>query len=164
MLQRYDRARNAPSGSFPPDEWTRRRAGRFVGFLTKAGDALCDPHYGRGFLRLGPTPILRSGEFRVRILFRSIACAAIFAFGIAAALVAQSPTPAVVPTVVVDKVMPAPAWAYAEQTLLRANADLVQAYAATHFDEKWHNKAPEEWGVGNGPDDIPEALRSWPMA
>ena len=66
--------------------------------------------------------------------------------------------------IVVDKAMAAPAWAYAEQMLLRANADVVQAYAAARFDEKWHNRAPEEWGVGSGPDDIPEGLRSWPLA
>jgi hypothetical protein len=77
---------------------------------------------------------------------------------------AQSPAPPTVPVIVVDKAMAAPAWAHSEQVLLRANADLVQAYAATHFDEKWHNKAPEEWGVGGGPDDIPEGLRSWPLA
>src|SRR4030095_12372114 len=80
------------------------------------------------------------------------------AFGLSA----QTGTPP--PTITVDAPMATPLWAYHEQTLLRVNADVIQAYAAKHFDEKWHNKAPEEWGVGNGPDDIPEGLRSWPLA
>jgi hypothetical protein len=98
----------------------------------------------------------------VRIAHRPFFGALCILVAITAVPMAQSTAPAA--AVVVDKAMPAPGWAYAEQTLLRANADLIQAYAATHFDEKWHNKAPEEWGVGNGPDDIPEGLRSWTLA
>src|SRR5262245_17836643 len=93
---------------------------------------------------------------------------AVLALGIVTAVVlsvfglgAQTGAPA---AITVDTPMGAPLWAYQEQELLRINAEVVQAYAAQHFDEKWHNKAPEEWGVGNGPDDIPEGLRSWMLA
>ena len=100
----------------------------------------------------------------MRIAYRSVVGVTAICAVIGVALVAQGPATPAGPVIVVNKAMAAPAWAYSEQMLLRANADLVQAYAATHFDEKWHNKAPEEWGVGNGPDDIPEGLRSWPLA
>jgi len=100
----------------------------------------------------------------VRIAYRSFVGVTALSAVIGVALIAQSPAPPVTPAIVVTKPMAAPAWAYSEQMLLRANADLIQAYAAARFDEKWHNKAPEEWGVANGPDDIPEGLRSWPLA
>ena len=101
---------------------------------------------------------------RVRSAYRSFVGVTALSAAIGVALFGQSPASPVGPVITVDKAMAAPAWAYSEQMLLRANADLVQAYAATRFDEKWHNKAPEEWGVGSGPDDIPEGLRSWPLA
>ena len=100
----------------------------------------------------------------MRIAYRSFVGVSAVSAVIGVALTAQSPAPAAAPLIVVNKTMAAPAWVYSEQMLLRANADLVQAYAAARFDEKWHNKAPEEWGVANGPDDIPEGLRSWPLA
>ena len=100
----------------------------------------------------------------MRSAYRSFVGVTALSAAIGVALFGQSPASPVGPVITVDKAMAAPAWAYSEQMLLRANADLVQAYAATRFDEKWHNKAPEEWGVGSGPDDIPEGLRSWPLA
>jgi hypothetical protein len=100
----------------------------------------------------------------LRIAYHSFVGVTAMCAVIGVAPFAQSPaTPGPV-VIMVNKAMTAPAWAYSEQMLLRANADLVQAYAAARFDEKWHNKAPEEWGVANGPDDIPEGLRSWPLA
>jgi hypothetical protein len=65
----------------------------------------------------------------VRLADRSFA--AIISTGIAAVLFA--PGPAASP-IIVDKVMPAPAWAYADRALLRADDDLVQADAAVSAD------------------------------
>ena len=60
--------------------------------------------------------------------------------------------------------MPAPAWALAERALLRSNAEGVQAYADRLLDARGYFPVKEEWGVTDGPDDLMENIRNWPLA
>lgn len=72
--------------------------------------------------------------------------------------------PATVPTVTIDTPMSAPAWALTERELLRVNAEGVDMYSARFVDSRGHMKAPEHWGVSDGPDDLMENIRNWPLA
>ena len=68
------------------------------------------------------------------------------------------------PTVYIETPMPAPAWALAERALLRVNAEGVAAFARRYLDERGYLRAPERWGVSDGPDDAMENIRNWPLA
>jgi hypothetical protein len=68
----------------------------------------------------------------VRHILSSLVKAAVLASGIGVALVAQG-TPPAAPVITLDKAMPAPAWAYAEQALLRATE------LRANFSEAWNN-------------------------
>lgn len=67
-------------------------------------------------------------------------------------------------TIVVDSPMPAPAWAFAERELLRINGKGVRLYADAFLNERGFLPITPSWGVGNGPDDITENIRNWPLA
>ena len=67
-------------------------------------------------------------------------------------------------TVVIESPMSAPAWAFAQRALLRINAAGVAAFSERYFDERGYLRAPERWGVSDGPDDAMENIRNWPLA
>src|SRR5690606_30656822 len=54
--------------------------------------------------------------------------------------------------------------AIAQRELLRVNAEGVQLYAARFLDERGHMPIDPQWGVSDGPDDITENVRNWPLA
>ena len=60
--------------------------------------------------------------------------------------------------------MAAPAWALAERALIEANAAGVQAYADRVLDARGYMPVEPRWGVNDGPDDLMENIRNWPLA
>ena len=84
--------------------------------------------------------------------------------GTMGALQAQLEPPTAAPAVVIETPMPAPAWALAERALLRINAEGVAAFADRYFDARGYMRAPARWGVSDGPDDVMENIRNWPLA
>ncbi len=84
--------------------------------------------------------------------------------GTMGALQAQLEPPTPAPAVVIETPMPAPAWALAERALLRINAEGVAAFADRYFDARGYMRAPARWGVSDGPDDVMENIRNWPLA
>jgi hypothetical protein len=92
---------------------------------------------------------------------------ALMAFGAALLSAQRGTAPAAGandPTIVIDKPMPAPAWALAERALLRINAEGAAAFSRRYLDERGYLRAPERWGVSDGPDDAMETIRNWPLA
>jgi hypothetical protein len=68
------------------------------------------------------------------------------------------------PTLVIEKPMPPPAWAFAQRALLRANAEAAQEFAARYFDDRGFLQCLERWGGNDGPDDAMENLHNWTLA
>ncbi|MGD8363129.1 MAG: hypothetical protein PVJ04_17005, partial [Gemmatimonadota bacterium] len=68
-------------------------------------------------------------------------------------------------TIAIDKAMPPPAWVAAERTLLESSGEVAQAYAVSHFDAAGHaiRTVPPAWGAGDGPDDIINRTKDWPL-
>lgn len=67
-------------------------------------------------------------------------------------------------TVVIDTPLPAPAWALAQRALIEMNAAGVRLYADAFLDERGFLPVTPRWGVGDGPDDLMENIRNWPLA
>ncbi|HSM04527.1 MAG TPA: hypothetical protein VK858_07885 [Longimicrobiales bacterium] len=70
------------------------------------------------------------------------------------------------PTILVDAAMAPPAWVAAQRTLLESSAEIAEAYAASNFDAAGHaiRTSPPAWGTGDGPDDIINRAKDWPLA
>jgi len=68
-------------------------------------------------------------------------------------------------TISIDKAMPPPAWVAAERTLLESSWEIAQAYAELHFDSAGHaiRTVSPAWGAGDGPDDIINQTKDWPL-
>ena len=66
--------------------------------------------------------------------------------------------------IVIDTPLPAPAWALAQRALLEINAEGVGLYASAFLDERGFLPVTPRWGVGDGPDDLMENIRNWPLA
>lgn len=66
-------------------------------------------------------------------------------------------------TIVINKVIPAPAWALAEREMLEAAADGVRLWLERYVKSDGSVNVPERWGVTDGPDDIMETVRGWPL-
>jgi len=66
-------------------------------------------------------------------------------------------------TIVVDTPMAPPAWALAEQELLRAGSDGVEAFFHRYFDDRGYLQCVERWGGNDGPDDAMENLNTWTL-
>jgi hypothetical protein len=68
-------------------------------------------------------------------------------------------------TIAIDKAMPPPAWVAAERALLESSGEIAQAYAESHFDAAGHaiRTVPPAWGAGDGPDDVINATKDWPL-
>ncbi len=70
------------------------------------------------------------------------------------------------PTITIDRAMAPPPWVAAERTLLESSAEIAKAYAASTFHPNGHaiRDVPPAWGAGDGPDDIVNRARHWPLA
>lgn len=70
------------------------------------------------------------------------------------------------PTIVIDQAMAPPPWVAAERILLESSGEIAQDYAASAFDEAGHaiRSVPPAWGAGDGPDDIVNRTKDWPLA
>jgi hypothetical protein len=97
---------------------------------------------------------------RIRLLMAAAGTAA--AVWIAGtALTARVP---IEPLVTIDSPMPPPAWALAQRELLRVNGIGVELYANRFLDARGYMPVEPNWGVSDGPDDITENVRNWPLA
>ena len=67
-------------------------------------------------------------------------------------------------TIVINKVTPAPAWALAEREMLAAAAEGARVWVERYVRPDGSVSVPERWGVTDGPDDIMETVRGWPLA
>ena len=65
--------------------------------------------------------------------------------------------------IVIDTVTPAPAWALAEREMLDGAAAGTRLWLERYVNADGSVNVPERWGVTDGPDDIMEAIRGWPL-
>jgi len=96
-----------------------------------------------------------------------LAAAVVVTAGLSSVL-AQQPaprlvTPPSVPVISVTQGMPVPAWAFAERAMLAAAADGAQLWVDRFLNADGSLNLIERWGVTDGPDDITEAVRGWPL-
>ena len=66
-------------------------------------------------------------------------------------------------TITINDAMPAPAWAIAERQMLDAAADGARVWVERHVRPDGSVNVAERWGVTDGPDDIMESVRGWPL-
>jgi hypothetical protein len=66
-------------------------------------------------------------------------------------------------TISISQVMSAPAWAVAERQMLQAAADEAKVWVDRYVRPDGSVNVPERWGVTDGPDDIMETIRGWPL-
>jgi hypothetical protein len=74
------------------------------------------------------------------------------------------PTPAASPVIQLNRGMPPPAWALAERAMLAAAASGAQLWMERFVNADGSVNVVERWGVTDGPDDIMESIRGWPLA
>jgi hypothetical protein len=67
-------------------------------------------------------------------------------------------------TILINKVMPPPAWALAERQLLALNAEGAALWAEKYLDANGHLRGVANFGIADGPDDAVESIRNWPLA
>jgi hypothetical protein len=67
-------------------------------------------------------------------------------------------------TILINKVMPAPAWALAQRELLALNAKGAALWAQKYLDNNGHLRGEPHFGILDGPDDAVETIRNWPLA
>ncbi|MEO5739322.1 MAG: hypothetical protein ABIS29_01830, partial [Vicinamibacterales bacterium] len=65
--------------------------------------------------------------------------------------------------ILINTVTPAPAWALAEREMLQAAVDGVRVWLERYVKPDGSVNVPERWGVTDGPDDIMETVRGWPL-
>ncbi len=65
--------------------------------------------------------------------------------------------------VLINTVMAPPAWATAEREMLAAAADGARLWVERYVRPDGSVNVPERWGVTDGPDDIMETVRGWPL-
>ena len=93
--------------------------------------------------------------------------AALVTIGFTGVLARQAPPPR--PTAAAPAVIsllrggPVPAWAFVERTMLAAAADGAQLWVDQFVNADGSLDVVERWGVSDGPDDIMEAVRGWPL-
>ncbi|NNK64376.1 MAG: hypothetical protein HKO98_14355, partial [Gemmatimonadetes bacterium] len=68
-------------------------------------------------------------------------------------------------TILIDRAMAPPPWVAAQRTLLESAGEIAEAYAAANFDAAGHaiRTVPPAWGAGDGPDDIMNRTKDWPL-
>ena len=84
-------------------------------------------------------------------------------FGAAVHLAGQAPRPTNPNAILISTAMPAPAWAAAEREMLQAAADGAKVWVERYLRPDGSVNVPERWGVTDGPDDIMETIRGWPL-
>ena len=67
------------------------------------------------------------------------------------------------PQVVIETPMSPPEWALAERALLDAYAEAALAVAEKYIDPNGWARVTPNWGGMDGPDDIMESFRDWPL-
>jgi hypothetical protein len=67
-------------------------------------------------------------------------------------------------TILINKVVPTPAWALAERQLLALNAEAAALWAEKYLDASGHLRGAANFGIADGPDDAVESIRNWPLA
>jgi hypothetical protein len=67
-------------------------------------------------------------------------------------------------TIAIESPMATPAWALAQRALLEMNESGVRLYAEELMNERGFLATTPRWGVGDGPDDLTEYIRNWPLA
>lgn len=72
-------------------------------------------------------------------------------------------TPPASPVILLGRGMAPPAWAFAERAMLNAAADGVRLWLDRYVNADGTLNLIERWGVTDGPDDITEAIRGWPL-
>ena len=65
--------------------------------------------------------------------------------------------------IVIDTSMPPPAWAVAEREMLDEAANGARLWLERYVKPDGSVDVPERWGVTDGPDDITETVRGWPL-
>jgi hypothetical protein len=92
---------------------------------------------------------------------------ALIALAVHVALFAQSPPASTArgsaSPITVNRHMPPPAWAVAERATLDAAAAGVDLWIERYVRPDGTVNVPERWGVTDGPDDIMESIRGWPL-
>jgi hypothetical protein len=66
--------------------------------------------------------------------------------------------------IVINTPTPAPAWATAEREILDEAATGARLWLERYVKPDGSVNVPERWGVTDGPDDITETVRGWPLA
>ncbi len=67
------------------------------------------------------------------------------------------------PLVTIDKPMAPPAWALVQRALLEANAEAALQVAGRYADQRGWLSITPNWGGMDGPDDVMERFRHWPL-
>ena len=75
----------------------------------------------------------------------------------------QGSSPKARSPLVINKVTSAPAWATAEREMLDAAAAGTALWLERYVRPDGSVNVPERWGVTDGPDDIMETVRGWPL-
>jgi len=76
---------------------------------------------------------------------------------------ARLATPSAPPVISVSQGMAAPAWALAERAMLASAAEGVQLWVDRYVNADGSLNLEPRWGVTDGPDDIMEGIRGWPL-
>jgi len=71
--------------------------------------------------------------------------------------------PAAQPVLLISQPMAPPAWAFAERAMLNAAAANSQLWVDRYVNANGALNIVERWGVSDGPDDIMEDIRGWPL-
>ena len=67
------------------------------------------------------------------------------------------------PWISIDEPMAPPAWALVQRALLEANADAALQVAGKYADQRGWLSITPNWGGMDGPDDVMERFRHWPL-
>ena len=67
-------------------------------------------------------------------------------------------------TILINKPMPAPAWALAERELLALNGGGAAEWAERYLDANGYLRGEPHFGIEDGQDDAVETIRNWPLA
>ena len=101
---------------------------------------------------------------RFALAFLGALC--LFAFTVGHGARAQQPlAPATgQPVISINRLSALPAWALLERALLASAGEAAEIWADRYLDANGSVNVVERWGVSDGPDDIMEAIRGWPLA
>ena len=78
-------------------------------------------------------------------------------------VLASLSTGAAQPAIEIDNPMAPPAWALAQQALLKSNTEAAFVQAGKYMDERGWMRITPNWGAADGPDDVMESYRHLPL-